>query len=97
MRIHRCAAWRRSDQAARGARRRRPLRRLAHGDRLRAADRCVFLHGSAKSARDNIDVRELDDLKKLAKFYLAFTDEQLALAIRETELREVMCDDQEEE
>jgi hypothetical protein len=51
----------------------------------------------AKSARDNIDDRELDDLKRLARYYLAFTEEQIGLALEQTELREVVCDDQEDE
>jgi hypothetical protein len=49
------------------------------------------------AARDNIDDRELDDLKKLARYYLGFTQEQIGLALEQTELREVVCDDQEEE
>ena len=36
----------------------------------RSRQRGVFLYGFAKSERDNIDDRELDDLKKLAKLYL---------------------------
>ena len=59
----------------------------------RAARRSVFLYGFAKSQRDNIDDRELDDLKKLARHYLSYTDEQIATAMNERELREVCCDD----
>ena len=43
----------------------------------RSAARSVFLYGFAKSERDNIDDRELADLKKLAKLFLNFTDEQM--------------------
>jgi hypothetical protein len=60
----------------------------------RSSRRSVFLYGFAKSERDNIDDRELGDLKKLAKHFLTFTDEQIAAAISERELREVICDDQ---
>jgi hypothetical protein len=44
--------------------------------------------------RDNIDGRELDGLKKLARHYLSYTDEQIAAAVHERDLREVICDDQ---
>ena len=62
----------------------------------RASQRSVFLYGFAKSERDNIDDRELDDLKKLARHYQSYTDAQIATAVHERELREVICDDQEE-
>jgi hypothetical protein len=48
----------------------------------RASQRSVFLYGFAKSERDNIDGRELDDLKKLAKQLLNYTDDQIAMAVR---------------
>jgi hypothetical protein len=63
---------------------------------LRASQRSVFLYGFAKSERDNIDDRELADLKKLARHYLGYSCAQIATALEQTELREVMCDDQEE-
>jgi hypothetical protein len=56
----------------------------------------VFLYGFAKNERDNIDDKELDDLKKLAKHYLGYSDAQIATALEQGELREVACDDQEE-
>jgi hypothetical protein len=62
-----------------------------------APQRSVFLYGFAKNERDNINDRELDDLKKLAKQLLNYTEEQIAKAIRQAELREVLCDDQEKE
>jgi hypothetical protein len=55
--------------------------------------RSVFLYGFAKNERDHIGNRELDDLKKLAKHYLSYTDAQLAVAVSEQELRELICDD----
>jgi hypothetical protein len=39
----------------------------------RHAHRSVFLYGFAKSERDNIDDRELEDLRKLAKHFLNYT------------------------
>jgi hypothetical protein len=62
----------------------------------RASQRSVFLYGFAKSERDNIDDRELDDLKKLARHYLNYSDAQIATALARTELKEVICDAQEE-
>jgi hypothetical protein len=38
----------------------------------------------------------LADLKKLGRHYLGYSDAQIAMALQQTELREVMCDDQEE-
>ena len=55
----------------------------------RASQRSVFLYGFAKNERDNIDDRELDDLKKLARHYLSYTDAQIATAVEHRELREV--------
>jgi hypothetical protein len=63
----------------------------------RARERSVFLYGFAKSARENIDDRELDDLRKLAKVYLGLNEDQLALALREKALREMVDQDDEEE
>ena len=62
----------------------------------RAARRSVFLYGFAKSERDNIGDRELDDLKKLARHYMGYSDAQIAKALECKELAEVMCDEQEE-
>jgi hypothetical protein len=58
----------------------------------RASQRSAFLYGFAKSERDNIDARELNDLKKLARHYLGYSESQIATALERTELREVMCD-----
>jgi len=63
----------------------------------RSSRRSVFLYGFAKNERDNIDDRELDDLKKLAKQFLNYSEEQIATAVRQTELKEVFCDDHEKE
>ena len=63
----------------------------------RAKQRSVFLYGFAKSARDNIDDRELEALKKLARIYLGLTEEQVALALQERTLNEVMYDEDEEQ
>jgi hypothetical protein len=51
--------------------------------------RSVFLYGFAKNERDNIDDRELTGLKKLAKRYLTFKQEEISLALSENELREI--------
>jgi hypothetical protein len=63
----------------------------------RASKRSVFLYGFAKNERDNIDDRELVDLKKLATQLLNYTDDQIATAVKRTELKEVCCYDQEKD
>ena len=62
---------------------------------FRTAQRSVFLYGFAKSERDNISARELDDLRKLARLYLGYSDAQIATAVESAELREVICDEPE--
>jgi hypothetical protein len=62
----------------------------------RAAQRSVFLYGFAKNERDNIDDRELADLKKLARHYLSFSDAQIATALMHSELMEIECNDEED-
>ena len=59
----------------------------------RASQRSVFLYGFAKNERDNISDRELDDLKKLARLYLTYSDAQIAIAVESAELSEVICDE----
>jgi hypothetical protein len=76
--------------------RRRTVRRLPYVIAYRTSQRSVFLYGFAKSERDNIDDRELNDLKKLARHYLGYSDSQIATALEQTELREVVCDVQKE-
>ena len=63
----------------------------------RAAQRSVFLYGFAKSERDNIDDRELADLKNLARHYLSYSDAQIAVALIHSELTEIACDEQDQE
>jgi hypothetical protein len=60
----------------------------------RTTSRSVFLYGFAKSERENIQDRELDDFKKLARLYLGYSDAQIAIALATQELKEVMCDEQ---
>jgi hypothetical protein len=61
----------------------------------RAAGRSVFLYGFAKNERDNIDDKELGDLKTLAKHFLSYSDEQIAMAVKQSVLMEVTYDDRE--
>jgi hypothetical protein len=63
---------------------------------FRAAQRSVFLYGFAKNERDNIDDREMNDLKRLAKHYLNFSDAQIATALEQSELTEVTCNGEKE-
>lgn len=62
-----------------------------------SAQRSVFLYGFAKNERDNIDTKELDDLKKLARQFLGYTEDQIAEAVKAAELKEVPYADQETE
>jgi hypothetical protein len=57
----------------------------------------VFLYGFAKNERDNIDDRELADLKKLAEHFLSYGDAQIAVALAQSELTELACDVHDEE
>jgi hypothetical protein len=61
----------------------------------RAEQRSVFLYGFAKNERDNIDDRELADLKKLARHYLTFSYVQIATALTHAELTEIECNEEE--
>ena len=54
--------------------------------------RSVFLYGFAKNERDNIDDRELADLKKLARKFLSFNSAQIQVALDEAELKELSAD-----
>lgn len=63
----------------------------------RTSQRSVFLYGFAKSERDNIEIRELDVLRKLARQYLGYNDSQIAMAIEAAELQEVLCDEQKQD
>ncbi len=55
------------------------------------AERSIFLYGFAKNERDNIDARELADLKKLSGRYLTFADHELEKALSAGELTELAC------
>jgi hypothetical protein len=57
-----------------------------------AARRSIFLYGFAKNDRENIDERELADLKKLARLLLSYSDEQIETALNESELKELSRD-----
>jgi hypothetical protein len=54
-----------------------------------AKRRGVFLYGFAKKEMDNIDNRELADLKKLAWRFSIMTDEEIEVALRANEIKEL--------
>ena len=56
---------------------------------LNARERCVFLYGFAKSGRDNVDDRELLELKRLAQTFLGMDNQAIEQLIRAAELTEV--------
>lgn len=60
---------------------------------FKAAERCVFLLGFAKNEMDNVSDRELVDLKRAAKIYMALSATDLRLAVAEQKLLEMDCND----
>ena len=62
----------------------------------RRKDRGVFIHGFAKSERDNIGDEDLADLKELAALFLSYSGKQLERAVAAGELVEVSCGGQED-
>lgn len=62
---------------------------------FRAARRAVFLHGFAKSAKDDVSDDELDALKKAAAVVLAVDAAAVAEALDTGKWIEVMCDGEE--
>ncbi len=61
---------------------------------FRAGSRAIFVHGFAKSERDNIERDELVALKKLGAALLAYDDEALARVVVSGALVEVKCDEE---
>jgi hypothetical protein len=56
---------------------------------FRSEDKTFYHYAYPKAARDNIDEKELRVFKKLAKRYLAMTDEQLTEAVKAGEVIEI--------
>ena len=61
---------------------------------FKADARAIFVHGFAKSERDNLRDDELLALRKLASELLAYDEEAIGRAIAAGALTEVMCDEQ---
>jgi hypothetical protein len=60
---------------------------------FRAGIRAFFVHGFAKSEKDNVEKDELAALKKLAAELLAYDDKTIARVIATGTLVEVACDE----
>jgi len=60
---------------------------------FRAGTRAIFVHGFAKSEKDNIEKDELVALKKLAAELLGYDDKALARVVASGVLLEVKCDE----
>jgi hypothetical protein len=60
---------------------------------FRASTRAIYIHGFAKSEKDNIDKDELVALKKLAAELLAYDDRTLSRVVRSGVLLEIECDE----
>jgi hypothetical protein len=61
---------------------------------FRAGKRAIFVHGFAKSERENISQGELIALKKLAAELLAYDDKTVARVVASGALLEVKCDEE---
>lgn len=60
---------------------------------FRSGTRAIFVHGFAKSEKDNIGKDELVALKKLAAELLGYDDKTLARVVASGMLLEVKCDE----
>ena len=58
----------------------------------RIRQRCIFVHGFAKSAKADLTTDELEVYRKLATLLLRYDDEAIEKAVAGKELVEVMCD-----
>jgi hypothetical protein len=61
---------------------------------FKAGTRAFFVHGFAKSDRDNIEKSELSALRKLASHLLAYDENTLARVVASGALMEVRCDEE---
>lgn len=59
----------------------------------RELHRAVFIFGFAKNENDNIDEDQLSKLKKLAKYYLAISEDDINALVTTSKLVEVNYDD----
>ena len=57
---------------------------------FRAAKHAFFLYGYSKNVRSNISTQEEGALRKLARIYFGFSDDQLTRAVESGELIEVV-------
>lgn len=60
---------------------------------FKAGTRAIFLHGFAKSEKDDVGTNELTALKKLAGELLAYDDKSMARVITAGVLVEITCDE----
>jgi hypothetical protein len=60
---------------------------------FRTSVRAVFIHGFAKSEKDNVERNELAALKKLAVELLAYDDQTMTRVVGSGALMEVTCDE----
>ncbi len=62
---------------------------------FRKGQRAFFVYGFAKNDRDNIDAKEMADLKRAAKEMFALSDEKIKQAIADDSLMEVAYESKE--
>jgi hypothetical protein len=58
----------------------------------RISQRCIFVHGFAKSAKADLTTDELEVYRKLASLLLIYDGEAIEKAVAGKELVEVVCD-----
>lgn len=64
---------------------------------FKAKERAYFIFGFSKNDRDNIDNKDRQALKALAKELLGYDAKNIWKAVKAVELRELRCDDEQEE
>lgn len=64
---------------------------------FKRAEKAIFLYGFAKNERGNIDEKESKALKALTKELLGYDNRRLARALKARELRELECDNDQDE
>ncbi|MBG0800559.1 type II toxin-antitoxin system RelE/ParE family toxin [Methylocystis sp. H4A] len=60
----------------------------------RVKERAVFLYGFAKNERENIEPKELEDLRLVARGWLEATSERIETALKDGAIQEVQHDEE---
>jgi len=63
----------------------------------REGSRAVFLYGFAKNERENIEPKELEDLRAVGKRWLDLSDDAVTMEVEQGRLQEVAANDNDTE